>query len=56
MYPVPLNRLDGLDRHFADERGYPVADDLAARIVTLPLHRYVRERDAARLGEIVACA
>jgi dTDP-4-amino-4,6-dideoxygalactose transaminase len=54
MYPMPLNRLPGLSDHFPEDESYPEAQDISERLITLPLHHYVTERDIDRIRRIVA--
>ncbi len=54
MYPVALNELAGLSDYFPKDESYPEARRIAERLITLPLHEYVTERDIARIRRIVA--
>lgn len=54
MYPVPLNELAGLSDHFPEDESYPEARKVADRLITLPLHEHVTERDIDRIRRIVA--
>jgi len=38
MYPAPINRLEGLESYFPAEESCPMAQEIADRLVTLPLH------------------
>lgn len=42
-YPVPLNRQKAYKDFPADPSGLPVSDDLAKRVVSLPMHPYLSE-------------
>jgi hypothetical protein len=53
MYPVPLNRLAGLSDYFSKDEHYPEAQAIADRLITLPLHEHVTERDIDRIRRIV---
>ncbi len=50
LYPTPVSDIPELKARFQGQR-YPGADTLADRLVTLPVHHYVDERDVARICE-----
>jgi dTDP-4-amino-4,6-dideoxygalactose transaminase len=52
-YPVPLNELPGAADYFDRKEVYPNAKYLSERIMTLPLHEYVTERDIERMTTII---
>lgn len=52
-YPVPLNELPGAADYFDRKEEYPNAKYLSERIMTLPLHAYVTERDIERMTTII---
>jgi dTDP-4-amino-4,6-dideoxygalactose transaminase len=54
MYPVPLNRLPGLSEYFPKDEFYPEAQSISERLITLPLHEHVTERDIDSIRRIVA--
>lgn len=53
MYPAPLHRLAGLERLGEGTAGFPRADSIASRLLTLPLHRHVRADDVGRIAAAV---
>jgi dTDP-4-amino-4,6-dideoxygalactose transaminase len=58
MYPSAINEIPEIAHHFAGST-FPAARLVADRLVTLPLHRYVRDGDRdemARLLEPLRCA
>jgi dTDP-4-amino-4,6-dideoxygalactose transaminase len=59
LYPAPVSEIPELKSRFQGQQ-YPGADTLSDRLITLPVHHYVNERDIARicgvLHEIVAGA
>lgn len=48
MYPDSVNRIDDLRDKFSEAR-YPGAEQIAQRLMTLPTHVIVRERDRDRI-------
>ena len=52
-YPVPLNELPGAAAYFDGKEVYPNAKYVSERILTLPLHEYVTERDIEKMTEII---
>jgi perosamine synthetase len=48
LYPSPISEIPELRRRFAQDR-YPGAKILAERLVTLPIHCYVSDRDIERI-------
>ena len=48
MYPDSVNRIDDLRDEFGEAR-YSGAEQIAQRLMTLPTHVFVRERDRARI-------
>jgi dTDP-4-amino-4,6-dideoxygalactose transaminase len=51
MYPNPVHLVPELAAHFNGQR-FPGAEALAARLITLPTHAYVRTSDRARFAGI----
>jgi dTDP-4-amino-4,6-dideoxygalactose transaminase len=52
-FPVPLNELEGAAPHInSPQSGFPNAKVISQRILTLPLHRYVKRDDIAAMGRI----
>ena len=45
MYPVPLNEQKGVPNHLFEGDLYPNAKRHSERILTLPLHEYVKMND-----------
>jgi perosamine synthetase len=56
MYPAPLNRLPGLQEYFHGDQSFPVAQEIADRLLTLPLHEHVGERDITRIYRLISDA
>jgi dTDP-4-amino-4,6-dideoxygalactose transaminase len=52
LYPAPVSDIPELKARFQGQQ-YPGADILADRLVTLPVHQYVDERDVARICEVL---
>jgi len=52
-YPVPLNELPGAAAYFDGKEVYPNAKYISERILTLPLHEYVTQRDMERMTTII---
>ncbi len=52
LYPAPVSDIPELKARFQGQQ-YPGADILAERLVTLPVHQYVDERDVARICEVL---
>lgn len=52
-YPVPLNELEGSASQIQNPQwGFPNGKAISQRILTLPLHCYVREEDIAEMGRV----
>jgi perosamine synthetase len=52
-YPVPLNELEGSASRIQNPQSeFPNGKAISQRIMTLPLHRYVREEEIAEMGRI----
>jgi dTDP-4-amino-4,6-dideoxygalactose transaminase len=58
MYPVPLGRQPGTAPHLGDQAtaDYPNARRLSERLLTLPLHAYLREGDLRRIEGVLGGA
>lgn len=55
-YPIPLNRQTGY-RHFPSvPGGAPVAEDLARRVISLPMHPFLDEEAQERIITVVCSA
>jgi dTDP-4-amino-4,6-dideoxygalactose transaminase len=52
LYPAPISEIPELKARFQGQQ-YPGAATLADRLITLPVHRYVDERDVARICEVL---
>ena len=52
-YPAPLNELNGVPRRLFGEAVYPRARALSRRILTLPIHECVKEKDILRMTQII---
>lgn len=48
-YPIPLHRQSGYAHYPTVPGGCPVADELAGRVISLPMHPYLSERDQDRV-------
>ena len=48
-YPLPLNRQPAYRDYPSTPGGTPVADRLAARVLSLPMHPYLDETTQARI-------
>lgn len=48
-YPRPLHRQTAYRNFPADPNGLPVSDDLAGRVLSLPMHPYLGASDQARI-------
>ena len=51
-YPDSIDGIKELGNIF-EENGFPQARDIAARIVSLPVHRFVKERDILSIVELL---
>lgn len=49
-YPLPLSRQPGLE---TDEFDIPVAQALAEKVISLPMHPYLSEKDQLRVVEVL---
>jgi dTDP-4-amino-4,6-dideoxygalactose transaminase len=56
MYPAPLHRIHGLDKHLARDLSYPAAEEIADRLLTLPLHEHVGASDISRMRRLISDA
>ena len=52
LYPAPISEIPDIASMFGSRR-YPGAEALSARLVTLPLHRFVTETDVDRICSVV---
>lgn len=56
-YPLPLNELEGARaRILPSQAGFPNAKAISQRILTLPLHLYVTERDLENIAQVFSDA
>ena len=53
MYPVTLDKIEGLAPHLSKKRRYPNAEKISNSILTLPTHHWVREGDMVRITTII---
>jgi dTDP-4-amino-4,6-dideoxygalactose transaminase len=53
MYPSVLPDIRGLEQPLAGQGDFPVAEDFASRILTLPTHRRVTDVDIDKMGQIL---
>lgn len=53
-YPVPLHRQNAYKDFPADPTGLPVSEDLASRVVSLPMHPYLATQVQDRIIEVIA--
>jgi perosamine synthetase len=55
MYPGTIAGIPGIGEHLAgDDTGLPGADDVASRLITLPTHPYVKDRDVSKMIEAIS--
>lgn len=52
-YPIPLHRQKAYDSFPRDPNGLAVSEDLAERVVSLPMHPYLGEEDQQRIIDAV---
>jgi len=52
-YPAPVSEIDEAPRYVEPKEGYPMAKAISERILTLPLHEYVTEKDIDKIVEIM---
>jgi len=53
-YPLPLSKIAALRSFLADsETEYPIADDVSQRLMTLPTHVWVTDRDIEDMAEVM---
>ncbi|MFN4273698.1 MAG: DegT/DnrJ/EryC1/StrS family aminotransferase [Aliihoeflea sp.] len=52
-YPIPLHRQKAYDSFPRDPSGLAVSEDLAERVVSLPMHPYLGEEDQQRIIDAV---
>ena len=50
-YPAPVSAIPQIRESFAGQR-FPAAEDVAARLVTIPAHRWVSERDRHAIADL----
>lgn len=53
MYPASLPNVTGLGQLLSGQGDFPVAEDFASRILTLPTHRRVTDVDIDKMGQIL---
>jgi dTDP-4-amino-4,6-dideoxygalactose transaminase len=53
MYPSSLPRIRGLNYILGNEQGFPNADMFASRILTLPTHSFVSEKNIEKMKTIL---
>jgi dTDP-4-amino-4,6-dideoxygalactose transaminase len=53
MYPASLPNVPGLGQLLSGQGDFPVAEDFASRILTLPTHRRVTDVDIDKMGQIL---
>lgn len=53
-YPVPLHQVRGTEPFIGGGMRYPEAEAVARRILTLPLHEFVTDKDVKRIVQIIA--
>jgi dTDP-4-amino-4,6-dideoxygalactose transaminase len=55
-YPLPLSRVAPLRSFLSDpDLEYPVADSVCQRLVTLPTHVWVTDKDIEEITEVARC-
>lgn len=55
-YPIPLHRQSGYAHYPQAPLGCPVSEQLAAEVVSLPMHPYLGEQDQSRIIDVVCSA
>ena len=53
MYPSPLNLLKDTKKYFTSHEQFKNAQSFSERILTLPLHEYVTEKDIAKIRNTI---
>jgi dTDP-4-amino-4,6-dideoxygalactose transaminase len=54
-YPLPLSKVSTLHTFLSEvDQEYPVADEVSRRLITLPTHVWVTDRDIADMAKAVA--
>jgi dTDP-4-amino-4,6-dideoxygalactose transaminase len=54
-YPLPLSKVTALRSFLAEpDQDYPVADSVSRRLMTLPTHVWVTDRDIEETTEVVS--
>jgi perosamine synthetase len=56
MYPAPLNEINGTVPYLSGNEVFPAAKSISERILTLPLHEYVNERDIQKIIKVFETA
>jgi dTDP-4-amino-4,6-dideoxygalactose transaminase len=52
MYPVPLNEQEGLACCLRGKGGFSNEKFVSERVLTLPLHQYVAQKDVNKTEEV----
>ena len=52
-YPIPLHLQKAYDKYPRDPAGLPVSEDLAGRVVSLPMHPYLAADTQTRIIEAI---
>lgn len=52
MYPSPLNEIQDTSPYLSDRESYPAAKSVSQRILTLPLHENVSQRDIEKIVRV----
>lgn len=53
-YPKPLHRQEAFLSTSDDGAGYPVSEKMADRILSIPVHPYIKEEEIQRVVDVVA--
>jgi dTDP-4-amino-4,6-dideoxygalactose transaminase len=54
LYPVPLNKQEGIPEYLEHNGLYPNAEYVSKRILTLPTHALVSDKDIARTVDTIS--
>lgn len=52
MYPTPINEIEEMKAEF-DGQAFPSAKDVAEKLLTVPVHALLRDRDKTAIAELI---
>lgn len=52
-YPSPINKIPEISQEFVDQ-SYPHAHDICSRLITIPVHEFVRKDDNLKLIDLLS--